>query len=75
MKNWRTRLVAVALVALAVLASGALLGSDTAVAAPCCSSCDAGYDNCVANCGQDPACWDACDAYWFRCYRWCIFSC
>jgi hypothetical protein len=48
-----------------------------AVAAPCCSSCDARYEACLAGtahpaCGGDPAC---CDQKVFNCYSNCSFSC
>jgi hypothetical protein len=75
MQNWRVRLVAFGLVVVAVLAAGALLGHDSAVAAPCCSSCEAGYYSCLAGCGYTSACFDYCDAKWDRCFRYCSFSC
>lgn len=75
MQNWKLRLVAFGLVVVAVLAAGALLGHDSAVAAPCCSSCEAGYNYCVSQCGSDPNCWYNCDLQWDRCFRYCSFSC
>ena len=75
MNHWKTRLIAVALVAVALLASGALLGHDEALAAPCCSWCDNGLTNCEDGCGGDPACLDACWARWANCFSHCISSC
>ncbi len=74
MKNRKNRWLALALVAVAVV-SGALLTTGTAAAAPCCSSCEAGYYYCLASCNYTPACFDACDTQWDRCFRWCSFSC
>jgi hypothetical protein len=75
MKNWRSRLIALALVTVAVLAAGALMGHDEALAAPCCSWCDNGYDTCINGCGGDPTCEDGCWTRWRNCFRYCISSC
>jgi hypothetical protein len=73
MKNRKPRWIALGLVAIALLAIG--LSSTSAVAAPCCSSCEAGYYYCLSSCNYTPECFDACDAQWDRCFRWCSFSC
>ncbi len=74
MKNRKTRWLALALVVVA-LVSGAVLTPTTAQAAPCCSSCEAGYYYCLANCNYTPECFEACDAQWDRCFSRCSFSC
>jgi hypothetical protein len=75
MKTRKTRWLALTFVALAFVLVGSLSGSDQAVAAPCCSSCDDGYAYCLASCGYTPECFDYCDAKWDRCFRYCSFSC
>jgi hypothetical protein len=74
MKNlFKVALVGLALGAAAGVAS-ATVGSEDTTARPCCSSCDAGYDACIAGCTDD-ACYNACDTQWTSCFRWCSFSC
>ena len=53
------------------------LPTQNAVAAPCCSSCDARFNACLQGfyapqCGGDPWC---CDQATDSCYRFCSFSC
>ncbi|MCP3144111.1 hypothetical protein [Pyxidicoccus xibeiensis] len=52
----------------------ATVGSEEAVAAPCCSSCDEGYASCVEAC-TDSACVTQCRTDWNWCFRRCSFSC
>lgn len=52
----------------------ATVGAEEAVAAPCCSECDANETECMAGC-TDSACYLACQDASRRCYRWCTFSC
>jgi len=75
MQNRKVRLIALALVFVAVLATGALLGHDSAAAMPCCSTCESGYNYCISQCGSDPNCYYNCDLQWDWCFNRCSFSC
>lgn len=75
MRNWKTRLIALTLVAVAVLAGGALLGHDEALAAPCCSWCDDGYDSCINGCLGNPSCEVGCWTRWRSCFNNCNSLC
>lgn len=52
----------------------ATVGAEEAVAAPCCSDCEATEFECYAGC-TDSACYSACQEQARRCWRWCSFSC
>lgn len=68
------RFLVCAVVITALLTAGLLLLTpETAVAAPCCSFCDARLDKCVLDCGGGPACDEACLEQLASCYRFCIF--
>ncbi len=76
MKTWKMRLMALGMVAAAAV-GGMTLGSQEAAAAPCCSSCDANYEACLAGCGgyQNDECETSCSLQTRSCYRWCSYSC
>lgn len=59
----------------AVAVGTATVGSEETSAIPCCSSCEGGYDGCIAGCGGDAACESSCDSQWSRCFNNCSFSC
>lgn len=59
----------------AVAVGTATVGSEETAAAPCCSSCEGGYDSCINGCGGDAACEASCDSQWNRCFSICSFSC
>ncbi len=75
MNNRKVRLLALGLVMVAAVTAGVLFSGNTAEAAPCCSSCEAGYWYCVSQCGGNPTCEWNCDLQWDRCFRYCSFSC
>jgi hypothetical protein len=52
----------------------ATVGAEEAVAAPCCSECDANYESCVAGC-SDSTCTSDCLSRYRSCFRFCSFSC
>lgn len=75
-KQTRMRLCFASLVLAASLGFTGLT-EQGAVAAPCCSSCDARFNACLQGilypeCGGDYSC---CDAKTDSCYRFCSFSC
>jgi hypothetical protein len=53
----------------------ATVGSEEAVAAPCCSSCEGMYDACAPGCNGDAACELECQRRENRCWSICSFSC
>lgn len=69
------RLLALGVLVVALGFASSDFAGGTTVAAPCCSSCDPAYENCIANCGGDPTCETNCQNRLFSCYRWCSFSC
>lgn len=75
MKDWTKRLIALGLITAALLAGVALSGRDEALAAPCCSWCDNGWDTCYIGCNGSPSCEAGCDTRWANCFRNCISSC
>lgn len=72
-KLFKVALLGLALGATAGVAS-ATVGSEDTTARPCCSTCDAGYEGCIASCTTDD-CYNACDTQYNRCYAICSFSC
>lgn len=57
-----------------------LLTPESALAAPCCQTCDANYVSCMSNCeymcGGDQSClsvcYEGCEGPYWQCYRHCI---
>ncbi len=75
MKLTQSRVLALSLVVLALVAGGAASGLDQAEAMPCCSSCWPAFVNCFNGCGGNPTCEDNCEWRWFRCETYCSQSC
>ena len=51
------------------------LRTESALARPCCSECDAGVQGCIESCDGDPDCEAGCQSQWLGCYRWCDDAC
>jgi hypothetical protein len=73
------KILKAALVGLALGASAgvatATVGSEETTARPCCSTCEEGWNYCVASCGYTDECFRQCDSEYNWCFRWCSFSC
>ncbi|WNG38633.1 hypothetical protein F0U60_37030 [Archangium minus] len=54
---------------------GATTGAQETTAMPCCSTCEENYMSCLNECGGDATCANACDAPYYKCSRYCSFSC
>lgn len=74
-KTWKTRLAAVGLTLVALVAFGAVLTPEAAQAQPCCSSCDPRWENCIAACNGDPGCEATCESQYFWCESHCSLGC
>lgn len=74
MKTLKTGLIGLVIGA-AVALGTAMVGSEEASAAACCSSCEPAYEDCMAGCFGESSCELWCGRAGLSCHRTCVSNC